>query len=175
MPMLFAHLYPVPPPFLLPLPFFLNRALLSFQATRNCMVAANLTAKIGDFGLSRSKFANEYSDYNGESVPVRWMAPELLLKKNPESTATYVNCLQQEKEGIVPIPLITLTSFPNSSPFLPSSSLAETSGRLVLCCGRLLALPTSRTQRSQTARSSNTSRRAAAWRRQSRALRECLS
>ncbi|XP_064077827.1 LOW QUALITY PROTEIN: insulin receptor-like [Macrobrachium nipponense] len=47
-------------------------------AARNCMLDANLTLKIGDFGLTRL-LANDYYKKRGEAVlPVRWLAPEAL-------------------------------------------------------------------------------------------------
>ncbi|XP_063217716.1 insulin receptor-like [Bacillus rossius redtenbacheri] len=48
-------------------------------AARNCMVTDDLTVKIGDFGMTRDIYENDY--YRKESkglVPVRWMAPESL-------------------------------------------------------------------------------------------------
>lgn len=54
---------------------FIHRDL----AARNCMVAADHTVKIGDFGMARDIYENDY--YRKESrglLPVRWMAPESL-------------------------------------------------------------------------------------------------
>ncbi|XP_017784375.1 PREDICTED: insulin-like peptide receptor isoform X1 [Nicrophorus vespilloides] len=48
-------------------------------AARNCMVAADHTIKIGDFGMARDIYETDY--YRKESkglLPVRWMAPESL-------------------------------------------------------------------------------------------------
>lgn len=48
-------------------------------AARNCMVAADRTVKIGDFGMARDIYETDY--YKKESkglLPVRWMAPESL-------------------------------------------------------------------------------------------------
>lgn len=48
-------------------------------AARNCMVAADRTVKIGDFGMARDIYETDY--YRKESkglLPVRWMAPESL-------------------------------------------------------------------------------------------------
>ncbi|KAF2901799.1 hypothetical protein ILUMI_04395 [Ignelater luminosus] len=48
-------------------------------AARNCMVAADHTVKIGDFGMTRDIYETDY--YRKESrglMPVRWMAPESL-------------------------------------------------------------------------------------------------
>lgn len=48
-------------------------------AARNCMVAGDHTVKIGDFGMARDIYENDY--YKKETsglLPVRWMAPESL-------------------------------------------------------------------------------------------------
>ncbi|CAB3378566.1 Hypothetical predicted protein [Cloeon dipterum] len=48
-------------------------------AARNCMVAADMTVKIGDFGMTRDIYDTDYyrKDTKG-LLPVRWMAPESL-------------------------------------------------------------------------------------------------
>ena len=49
-------------------------------AARNCMVAADLTVKIGDFGMTRDIYETDYYRKGGKGLlPVRWMAPESLL------------------------------------------------------------------------------------------------
>ncbi|XP_067848326.1 proto-oncogene tyrosine-protein kinase ROS-like [Heptranchias perlo] len=55
-------------------------------AARNCLVsmkeynAANRKVKIGDFGLARDIYKNDYYRKEGEGLlPVRWMAPESLI------------------------------------------------------------------------------------------------
>ncbi|CAG2170716.1 unnamed protein product, partial [Oppiella nova] len=48
-------------------------------AARNCMVAEDLTVKIGDFGMTRDIYDNDY--YRKRDcglIPVRWMSPESL-------------------------------------------------------------------------------------------------
>ena len=48
-------------------------------AARNCMVAADYTVKIGDFGLSRDVHMSDYYRIRPDTdIPVRWMAPECL-------------------------------------------------------------------------------------------------
>lgn len=50
-------------------------------ATRNCLVSKDLVAKIGDFGLTKDVHYKNYYRKNGEiSLPVRWCAPECLMK-----------------------------------------------------------------------------------------------
>lgn len=48
-------------------------------ASRNCMIAADLTVKIGDFGLTRDIYESDYYRRGWRGfMPVRWMAPESL-------------------------------------------------------------------------------------------------
>lgn len=48
-------------------------------AARNCMVAKDLTVKIGDFGMTRDIYETDYYRKGGKGMlPVRWMAPESL-------------------------------------------------------------------------------------------------
>ncbi|XP_054160500.1 insulin receptor-like [Oppia nitens] len=48
-------------------------------AARNCMVAENMTVKIGDFGMTRDIYETDYYRKGGKGLlPVRWMAPESL-------------------------------------------------------------------------------------------------
>ena len=49
-------------------------------AARNCLVGEKKQIKIGDFGMSRSMYKNDY--YRTESgcmLPIRWMAWESVL------------------------------------------------------------------------------------------------
>ncbi|XP_050539538.1 insulin-like peptide receptor [Daktulosphaira vitifoliae] len=56
---------------------FIHRDL----AARNCMVANDLTVKIGDFGMSRQIYAgNYYRKGNKGDMPIRWMAPEAMAE-----------------------------------------------------------------------------------------------
>ena len=49
-------------------------------ATRNCLVGANYTIKISDFGMSRSLYSHDYYRIEGKAVlPIRWMAWECVL------------------------------------------------------------------------------------------------
>ena len=48
-------------------------------AARNCMVAADLTVKIGDFGMTRDIYETDYYRKGDKGLlPVRWMSPESL-------------------------------------------------------------------------------------------------
>uniref|UniRef100_A0ABD2XMG2 Tyrosine-protein kinase receptor n=1 Tax=Trichogramma kaykai TaxID=54128 RepID=A0ABD2XMG2_9HYME len=48
-------------------------------AARNCMVATDLTVKIGDFGMTRDIYETDYYRKGSRGLlPVRWMAPESL-------------------------------------------------------------------------------------------------
>ncbi|XP_062846719.1 tyrosine-protein kinase BTK-like [Trichomycterus rosablanca] len=54
---------------------FIHRDL----AARNCLVDANGTVKVTDFGLSRYVLDDEYTPSAGSKFPVRWSPPEVLL------------------------------------------------------------------------------------------------
>ncbi|EDO28668.1 predicted protein, partial [Nematostella vectensis] len=47
-------------------------------AARNCIVASDLSVKIGDFGISRSLYKEDYYKIpnSPEFVPLRWLAPD---------------------------------------------------------------------------------------------------
>jgi len=45
-------------------------------ATRNVLVAADLTCKVSDFGLSRDLEDDMYYQSDGGMVPIRWTPPE---------------------------------------------------------------------------------------------------
>ncbi|XP_014252265.1 uncharacterized protein LOC106668161 isoform X2 [Cimex lectularius] len=47
-------------------------------AARNCIVAPDLTVKIGDYGLGIDLYKNEYYHTGGIAVPIRWCAPETI-------------------------------------------------------------------------------------------------
>lgn len=48
-------------------------------ACRNCLVNAQRVIKLGDFGMARPMFENDYYKFNRRGMlPVRWMAPESL-------------------------------------------------------------------------------------------------
>lgn len=48
-------------------------------ACRNCLVNAQRVVKLGDFGMARPMFENDYYKFHRKGMlPVRWMAPESL-------------------------------------------------------------------------------------------------
>lgn len=48
-------------------------------AARNCMVAGDMTVKIGDFGMTRDIYERDYYRKGDKGLlPVRWMSPESL-------------------------------------------------------------------------------------------------
>ena len=49
-------------------------------AARNVLVAKGYIAKIMDFGLSRDVSAKDYYKAKHAAVPIKWLAPEALLK-----------------------------------------------------------------------------------------------
>jgi serine/threonine protein kinase len=48
-------------------------------ACRNCLINAQRVVKLGDFGMARSTYENDYYRFNRKGMlPVRWMSPEAL-------------------------------------------------------------------------------------------------
>ncbi|XP_068161234.1 serine/threonine-protein kinase LMTK1 isoform X2 [Antennarius striatus] len=48
-------------------------------ALRNCLLSANVSVKIGDYGLSHTKYKDDYYVTSDQMyVPLRWIAPELV-------------------------------------------------------------------------------------------------
>ncbi|XP_054621014.1 serine/threonine-protein kinase LMTK1 isoform X2 [Dunckerocampus dactyliophorus] len=48
-------------------------------ALRNCLLTADVTVKIGDYGLSHTKYKDDYFVTSDQTyVPLRWIAPELV-------------------------------------------------------------------------------------------------
>ena len=77
-------------------------------AARNCMVGQDRVVKIGDFGLTRDVYQNDYyrRDTTSVRLPVRWMAPEC-LKDNLYTTASDVWSF-----GIVVWEIVTFSAYP---------------------------------------------------------------
>ncbi|XP_075073001.1 serine/threonine-protein kinase LMTK1 isoform X2 [Mixophyes fleayi] len=56
-----------------------NNYTHSDLSLRNCLLAADLTVKIGDYGLAHSKYRDDYLLTSDQLwVPLRWIAPELI-------------------------------------------------------------------------------------------------
>eukprot|EP00045_Choanoeca_perplexa_P016726 m.229631 g.229631 ORF g.229631 m.229631 type:complete len:1594 (+) comp17343_c0_seq1:69-4850(+) len=82
---------------------FIHRDL----AARNCLVSADMTTKIGDFGLSRALNYSEYYRKTGQALlPIRWMCP-MALCEGKFTTDTDVYSF-----GIVLYELFTLGAMP---------------------------------------------------------------
>jgi len=58
-------------------------------AARNCMITEQRLLKIGDYGLGRAAFPNDYWPLLRESVPLRWSAPRQLERQLHHSLPTY--------------------------------------------------------------------------------------
>jgi insulin receptor len=76
-------------------------------AARNCMVGENRIVKVGDFGLTRDIYANDYyrRDTQGR-LPVRWMAPESL------SDNICTSASDAWSYGIVLWEIVTFSAYP---------------------------------------------------------------
>ncbi|XP_065178728.1 uncharacterized protein LOC135809324 [Sycon ciliatum] len=76
-------------------------------SARNCMLSADLTLKLSDFGLSRDIYSNDYYRKVGRgALPLRWLPPEA-LRDGMYSSATDV-----WSYGIVLYELATLAELP---------------------------------------------------------------
>lgn len=45
-------------------------------STRNCLVASDLSAKLGDYGIGVEKYPEDYYVVGDRALPIRWSAPE---------------------------------------------------------------------------------------------------
>ncbi|NXQ82134.1 ROS1 kinase, partial [Nyctibius grandis] len=88
---------------------FIHRDL----AARNCLVSekeyesSSRVVKIGDFGLARDIYKNDYYRKRGEGLlPVRWMAPESLID------GVFTNCSDVWAFGILVWEILTLGQQP---------------------------------------------------------------
>ena len=76
-------------------------------AARNCMVAEDLTVKIGDFGMTRDIYETDYYRKGTKGLlPVRWMAPESL------KDGVFTSYSDVWSYGVVLWEMVTLASQP---------------------------------------------------------------
>ncbi|XP_053677809.1 uncharacterized protein LOC128727882 [Anopheles nili] len=76
-------------------------------ACRNCLVNAQRVVKLGDFGMARSTFENDYYRFNRKGMlPVRWMAPESL------TMGLFTPASDVWSYGVLLYEIITFGSFP---------------------------------------------------------------
>lgn len=76
-------------------------------AARNCMVAEDLTVKIGDFGMTRDIYETDYYRKGSKGLlPVRWMAPECLRD------GVFTSSSDVWSYGVVLWEMVTLASQP---------------------------------------------------------------
>ncbi|KMQ92816.1 insulin-like receptor protein [Lasius niger] len=76
-------------------------------AARNCMVAEDLTVKIGDFGMTRDIYETDYYRKGSKGLlPVRWMAPESL------KDGVFTSFSDVWSYGVVLWEMVTLASQP---------------------------------------------------------------
>ena len=69
---------------------FIHRDL----ASRNCLVGLSYTVKIGDFGMSRELYSNDYYKIEGKAVlPIRWMAWESIVMVSLPLTHSFTGLL----------------------------------------------------------------------------------
>ena len=56
-------------------------------ATRNCLISSSLNVKIADLGIGHDLYSEDYYDNGSQLLPIRWMAPELLLVDSTDGPA----------------------------------------------------------------------------------------
>lgn len=76
-------------------------------ACRNCLVSEQRTVKLGDFGMARPTFENDYYRFSRKGMlPVRWMAPESL------ALGLFTPASDVWAFGVLLYEMITFGSFP---------------------------------------------------------------
>lgn len=76
-------------------------------ACRNCLVNAQRVVKLGDFGMARPMFENDYYRFNRKGMlPVRWMSPESL------GLGVFTPSSDVWSFGVLLYEIITFGSFP---------------------------------------------------------------
>ncbi|CAL7950409.1 unnamed protein product [Xylocopa violacea] len=76
-------------------------------ASRNCLVSAQRVVKLGDFGMTRPMYENDYYKFSRKAMlPVRWMAPESL------ALGIFTPATDIWSYGVLLYEIITFGSFP---------------------------------------------------------------
>nr|XP_045615701.1 uncharacterized protein LOC123768923 isoform X1 [Procambarus clarkii]XP_045615702.1 uncharacterized protein LOC123768923 isoform X1 [Procambarus clarkii]XP_045615703.1 uncharacterized protein LOC123768923 isoform X1 [Procambarus clarkii]XP_045615704.1 uncharacterized protein LOC123768923 isoform X1 [Procambarus clarkii] len=76
-------------------------------ACRNCLVSAERTVKLSDFGMTRPMYESDYYRFNRRAMlPVRWMSPESL------EDGLFTNMSDMWSYGVLLYEIITFGSFP---------------------------------------------------------------
>ncbi|RZC34381.1 Pkinase Tyr, ANF receptor and/or Peripla BP 6 domain containing protein [Asbolus verrucosus] len=76
-------------------------------ASRNCLINAQRTVKLGDFGMTRPMFENDYYKFTRKGMlPVRWMSPESL------ALGVFTPASDVWSFGILLYEIVTFGSFP---------------------------------------------------------------
>ncbi|XP_011630756.1 uncharacterized LOC105422894 isoform X1 [Pogonomyrmex barbatus] len=76
-------------------------------ASRNCLVNAQRVVKLGDFGMTRPMYENDYYKFNRKGMlPVRWMSPESL------ALGIFTPASDVWSYGVLLYEIVTFGSFP---------------------------------------------------------------
>ncbi|XP_071557353.1 uncharacterized protein [Temnothorax nylanderi] len=76
-------------------------------ASRNCLINAQRVVKLGDFGMTRPMYENDYYKFNRKGMlPVRWMSPESL------ALGIFTPASDVWSYGVLLYEIVTFGSFP---------------------------------------------------------------